>query len=59
MKEFLTLQDAAEFCGLAIGTVRRLTRNGLPFVQIAGRGGKILISKAELRAFLVSFQQVR
>jgi excisionase family DNA binding protein len=57
--KFLTLQDAAEFCGLEVQTIRRYIKNGLPFVQVAGRGGKILISKTKLERFLQSHERVR
>jgi DNA binding domain, excisionase family len=49
----MTPQEAADFIGVSLWTVRRWIADGLlPYIQPSGRGGSILVAKESLRHFL-------
>jgi excisionase family DNA binding protein len=51
--ENMTPQEAADYIGVSLWTVRRWMKTGmLPFMQPSGRTGSILLAKADLRRFL-------
>jgi len=51
--ENMTPQEAADFTGVSLWTVRRWMKTGmLPYMQPSGHSGSILIRKSVLRHFL-------
>jgi excisionase family DNA binding protein len=51
--ENMTPQEAADFIGVSLWTVRRWMKTGmLPYIQPSGHSGSILVAKESLRLFL-------
>jgi excisionase family DNA binding protein len=51
--DHMTPQEAADYIGVSLWTVRRWMKTGmLSYVQPSGHGGSILVAKESLRLFL-------